>query len=276
MCDAAGAEAWSYEITSGVGWKTTDKRTTNGVTKAFVLQNNFDGSLATLTYPSGRTINHGYDNAGRATSGVDQANSINYATSATYGPQGALVSLTNGASLVSTFYYNNRLQPCRISVKNSGTAPTSCIDTANIGNVLDFTYGFNVGTTNNGNVVSIANNRNTARTQNFTYDELNRIKTAATQAATGTYAWGLSFGYDVWANLLSATVTQGNPPMLSVTATTKNQISGFCYDAAGNLAMNTACPDPPGTPFTPSYSYDAESSGFGSPVDSTGSPHRTA
>jgi len=33
-----------------------------------------------------------------------------------------------------------------LSVNSSGTAPTQCSDTANIGNVLDFSYNFSVGT----------------------------------------------------------------------------------------------------------------------------------
>ncbi len=54
-------------------------------------------------------------------------------------------------------------------------------------------------------------------------------------------------GYDIWANLLSASVTKCSAPMLSVGVTMQNKINntGFSYDAAGN-------------------------SGFGSPVDSTG------
>src|SRR5207244_9267478 len=44
MCDAAGAEAWSWDITAGVGWKITDARTTNGLTKNSIDQNNLDGS----------------------------------------------------------------------------------------------------------------------------------------------------------------------------------------------------------------------------------------
>jgi RHS repeat-associated protein len=35
----------------------------------------------------------------------------------------------------------------------------------------------------------------------------------------------------------------------------QNQLNGFCNDAAGNLVLNTSCPQPP---FTPSYYYDAE------------------
>ncbi len=92
---------------------------------------------------------------------------------------------------------------------------------------------------------------NSSRTQNFTYDELNRVKTAATQATTGTYAWGLQFGYDIWANLLSATVTQGSAPMLSATVGTNNRLTntGFSYDADGNVLGDGIN----------SYSFDAAS-----------------
>ena len=42
-------------------------------------------------------------------------------------------------------------------------------------------------------------------------------------------------------------------------ANNANQLNGYCYDAAGNLALNTgACPQPPGTSFTPIYAYDSE------------------
>ena len=78
--------------------------------------------MASHTYPSGRTITYAYNRAASALSAVDTSNGINYATNASYPPQGALASLQNGANLVSTFYYNPRLQPCRISVKSSGAA----------------------------------------------------------------------------------------------------------------------------------------------------------
>jgi hypothetical protein len=142
-------------------------------------------------------------------------------------------------------------------VKSSGTAPANCADATQTGDVLDFTYGFDSDTApglqNNGNVGSIANNRVPDRSQSFTYDELNRIKTAQSQATSGAHDWGLSFGYDIWANLLSATVTKGDDvPMLSQSVGTNNRISGFCYDAAGNLIIEGVC----GPALT--YTYDAE------------------
>jgi hypothetical protein len=119
-----------------------------------------------------------------------------------YNAPGSLTSLQEGANLITTAFYTPRLQPCRISVRNTGTAPTSCADTTT-GNVMDLTYGFNYGASDNGNVQSIANNITAGRSQTYTYDELNRVSTAKTAATSGTYSWGLQFGYDPWANLLS-------------------------------------------------------------------------
>jgi hypothetical protein len=54
-----------------------------------------------------------------------------------YAPQGALSSLTNGSGILSTYYYGSQLQPCRIAINSSGTAPNACTDTSHNGNVMD-------------------------------------------------------------------------------------------------------------------------------------------
>jgi RHS repeat-associated protein len=243
MCDGAGASAWSHDV---MGRILAEQRTTNGAMKTTTYSYNPNGSLATLTYPSGRLITYSYNAAARPTSAVDQAYSINYATAATYAPQGALASLQNGGSLVSTLYFNSRLQPCRISVKSSGTAPTQCSDASNIGNVLDFGYGFNLGSSDNGNVIQIANNRDTTRTQNFTYDALNRIATAYTSGNL----WGETFQIDPWSNLNKILVYSGKPQPenLNQMAGNNNRFTGMSYDAAGNLLNDGAS----------TYFYDAE------------------
>jgi RHS repeat-associated protein len=248
MSDAAGAEAWSYDQ---LGRVLVDRRTNNSVTKNTTYTYNLDGSLATVVYPSGRTMTYTVNGAGRAVSAVDVANSINYATAASYSAAGALLSLKNGASLTSTLYYNNRLEACRISVTTASNIPSQCSDTVNLGNVLDFSYNYSAGTANNGDVMQIASNLNSARTQNFTYDQLNRISTAQTQATSGTYAWGYQYGYDIWGNLLSETLTQGSGAQLSLGVSTNNQITntGFSYDAAGNVLTDSS--------FT--YTWDGES-----------------
>lgn len=254
MCEASGATSWSYDPE---GATLTEKRTIQGssaITKTISYTYNLDGSLATLVNPSGRTITYTPSAAGRTLSAVDTANSINYATGALYSPAGALRSLTNGASLVSTLYYNSRLQPCRISVKSSDIAPGHCAANK-VGNVLDFQYEFASGTANNGNVVAITNNRDTNRSQNFTYDELNRVA----YAWSSGNLWGNKFVYDIWANLNKKLACDAGSPCagkpqgenLDQSAGTKNQFAGFCYDAAGNLNGQSLCP-------ILTYVYDAE------------------
>jgi YD repeat-containing protein len=101
--------------------------------------------------------------------------------------------------------------------------------------------------------MSIADNLNPGRTQNFAYDSLNRIKTANTTATSGADCWAQSFGYDAWGNLLTETPTQSGCPMtsLSVAVNTANRITngGFSYDASGNVPADGLN----------SYAYDAES-----------------
>jgi YD repeat-containing protein len=52
MTDAGGSESWSYDK---MGREWGEQRTTNSITKTTSYQYNFDGSLFSLTYPSGRT-----------------------------------------------------------------------------------------------------------------------------------------------------------------------------------------------------------------------------
>jgi RHS repeat-associated protein len=247
MCDAAGMELWGYSITSGTGWLTTDQRTTNSVTKTTSYQNNFAGMLATVTYPSSRVVTYTPDGAGRTSKAIDVPNSINYmigtcangtdSLGACYTPPGALSSVTNGANLISTFYYNSRLQPCRMSAKSSGTAPASCMDTA-VGNVLDFTYNFSLGSADNGNVTKITNNRDTTRSINYGYDNFNRVAYAYTDGNL----WGETYNIDSWGNLykISAYTGKPQPENLNQTAGANNHFVGMSYDAAGNLLNDGA------------------------------------
>jgi RHS repeat-associated protein len=121
-----------------------------------------------------------------------------------------------------------------------------------VGNVLDLKYNFNLGAGDNGNVIGITNNRDTTRSQSFTYDQLNRLATAAasTYATSPAHCWGEQFGYDQWANLLSigaisSAYTGCTQENLRVTVLTTNRLgrSGFFsfnYDTAGNLLKDPA------------------------------------
>jgi len=110
-------------------------------------------------------------------------------------------------------------------------------------------YDFHSGTgtagtgSDNGNVFGITNYKDTTRNQSFTYDALNRL-TLAQNAGTDCTAkvlqnkteyWGNSYGYDAWENLLNKSVTKCSAENFSVAALANNQLSGYGYDAAGNM-----------------------------------------
>jgi RHS repeat-associated protein len=162
-------------------------------------------------------------------------------------PNGTLRKLTFGNALTDTTAYNVRLQPCRVNLNSTGSVLSLCNDAVPGGNVQDFTYGFNLSTTDNGNVVSMsatgAQNFNRA----YTYDPLNRLLTLS---APGDSCSGLSWTYDAWGNRTDQTVTGGSCNSFHQPVATNNRFSGagFQYDAAGNMTNDG----------THSYTYDAE------------------
>ncbi len=145
----------------------------------------------------------------------------------------------NSQAINETYAYNNRLQLTGIN------------DSSASGPLLNLTFGYSQTSGNNGSVASVANNSDGSRTQTFTYDSLNRILSAQSQATSGTNCWGLNFGIDAIANLLSENVTKCSANPLSVSVNAKNWITNtnFNYDADGNLTSNGGSP----------YVYDAES-----------------
>jgi RHS repeat-associated protein len=256
MCDGSGATSWSHDQ---MGRILSEDRTIATHTNTTTYAYNLDGSLSTLTYPNtGKIITYapnssGTYTAGRPASAKDVLGAINYVTSATYAPQGALASLTNGsasgfAGIVTTNAYNARLQPLLLSASSpSGTVFSLCFDfhlglAANNGPCSFSASALG----DDGNVYQIVNNRDTTRTENFTYDSLNRI---ASGYSSGTQ-WGETFTIDPWGNLTnrSQVTNKSNYEPLSASASTKNQLSGFNYDAAGNMTQNGSS----------AYTYDAE------------------
>ena len=275
MTDVFGTETFGYDP---MGRVLQERRTTPPVSppchmppcpsapiiRTTTYSYNLDGSLAILDYPSG-AMNIGFttDSAGRMSNAVELANGPTLVggscpngssgsnglptTGACYSPQGALSSYTLGSQINVTRIYNQRLQPCWLyATTGTGLATTTACSATDStpGNILDLKYNFSLGT-DNGNVIGITNNRNSARSQSFTYDQVNRIVSA--QATP----WSQAFGYDQWGNLTSATAVGTGPTPLSLTVNTNNQITtpGFSYDAAGNET----------TDVTFSYAWNAES-----------------
>jgi RHS repeat-associated protein len=265
MCDPAGSEAWSYNIVSGSGWQTTDRRTTNSLTKSTIYQDDFLGLPTSIEYPSGRTISYSYNGGARPASVLDGTTSVYYANTAHYWAGGSLCWAVYGAAITGAATYNGRLQP--LEIQSTGgviSYPGSCTGLGQTGNLLDLTYGFHYGSGDNGNVMAIENNRDGTRTQDFAYDALNRLlaANASTYATSPSHCWGEAYQYDnqttggAWGNLtninsISTAYTGCTQESLGVTATAQNQITSgtsIGYDTAGNMITNSGS----------AYTYDAE------------------
>jgi RHS repeat-associated protein len=255
MTDGSGTTTWTY---NNVGWPITEQRTIAGITKTISYTYNGDGSLATITYPSGRKITYSTSNAQRTISATDVANSIQYAITASYSPVGTLNSVIYGSAtgfngITNSASFNSRLEPTSVSATSSA------------GTAQSLSFNFSLPTGNDGTLAGIQNNETSGLSESFTYDPLNRILSAATTATSGAGCWGQSFGPsgapppgppdDQWGNLTSINVTNCSSTMLGISvnaATNRVSTSGYTYDSSGNMTVE---PSPLGY----TYTYDASS-----------------
>src|SRR5205807_1268506 len=263
LTDQAGSASYSYDI---LGRVSSEQRTLAGVTKSMGYTYNLDGSVATVTYPSGAVIAYTPDSAGRLLSAVDtggaSGQAINYVTGATYGPHNALTGFISGqrsgfSGITNTTVYDVRMQPCRMMASSGGAVPTNC--DASWGKLLDRRYDFHLGNGDNGNVYGITHYGDQTRNQTFTYDPLNRLISAQNGGTDCTKAlpdghteyWGNSYSYDAWGNLLGKTPTKCSAENLGLTASANNRLQGgYTYDAAGNMMHDATA--------NLNYSYDQE------------------
>jgi RHS repeat-associated protein len=261
MCSGNSASSWSYDP---VGRHLIEKRTNKGSSSAISTVGysyDKDGSLSALTYPSGDVVTYTVGGAGRPTQAADTVRG--YATGATYAPHGALASMTNGSGIVTSNAYDDRLQPVLLSAGVAGQNPifSLCYDFHLGVAVSNGPCSLNAHTTgDNGNVFQVINNVDSTRSAAFAYDPLNRITQASTVNTTSANCWSQVYSLDVWGNLTNMSGVPSMPKCNTMTlaaapASTQNELNGYCYDAAGNLALNSPCPT--GT-LTPAYAYDAE------------------
>ncbi|HKV77342.1 MAG TPA: RHS repeat-associated core domain-containing protein [Candidatus Sulfotelmatobacter sp.] len=251
MSDGSGNTGWSYDP---LGRIVAEQRTIAGKTKTISYSYNFDGSIASITYPSGRVVTYSVGDAERALSATD-SNGTQYAVTASYAAMGALASVIYGqvsggfTGTTEARAYNNRMETTGIQASSSnGTA----VNLSYCFNPFSFSTGCSSSSTgNNGSVTGISNSVDTNESQTFAYDTLNRIASAATQATSGNDCWGTSFGIDAVANLTGMTPTQcsggGN---LNSSTDGNNHLTGtgYSYDTAGDMTGDGAY----------TYTYDAE------------------
>jgi RHS repeat-associated protein len=243
-------------VTSSVSTETIDNydslgrvlqstQITGGQSYGMIYTYNLAGDILTEQYPSGRVVTSAYDGAGRLNSLTGALSSTvaskNYATSFTYTAPGGISSLNLGNGLWENTTYNSRLQPIQMGLGTSST------DSSTFG--LSYTFGVLNGQTvdttkNNGNIQSetITPGAGTPITQTFTYDQVNRLATAA-ETNGGSTTWSRSFSYDVFSNMwVSAPGGSPGIPLNPLTPTAQtaystannNQLAESTYDLSGN------------------------------------------
>ena len=218
-------------------------------------------ATTTLTYPSGRTVNASIDAAGRLatlTGNLGDGATRTYSTGISYSATGNPAKEQFGTStpIYNKLFYNSRGQLAEVRASTTYTGPTdySADRGAIVNNYSDQCTGICSGssmTDNDGNLrkqeILIPNQQ--MRWQQFTYDSLNRLKSAREVLNGGAEQWKQSFSYDRWGNRLidgantwgtginnrAFTVTQSNNRL----GVPVGQSGSMTYDASGNLINDT-------------------------------------
>ena len=263
MCAGLSSLTLSYDAMGRSLFEATANKGSSAKTYIVGYTYYLNGSLNTLTYPSGDVVTYTVGGAGRTTQVADSANTFVAPPTSPptmYAPHGALVGMTSGTGIVTSNAYNDRLQPFMLSAGVTGQSAifSLCYDfhlrvtisNSTCGSLPAYTTG------DNGNVFQVLNQVDSTRSTVFAYDLLNRIAQANTVNTTSSNCWGETYTIDGWGNLTNRAIPSGMAGNcitegLSATATTNNQLSGIgmTYDAAGNVTKDN---------LANTYTYDAE------------------
>jgi RHS repeat-associated protein len=269
---SSSVSSYSYDEYDLMGRVIAATQTTDGQAYTFSYEYDRAGKITSLTYPSGRVVNTDYDDAGRV-AGVKNNATADYYAGATFTDQinrlqysaaGGIQAMKLGNGLWEHTNFNSRLQVTQIGLG------TSVTDSSKL--KLDYVYGELVNgvidsSKNNGNLQSQTTTMpGLILTQNYVYDELNRLKSAQEKSGS-TEIWNQTFSYDRFGNrqfgagttlpqINSQNEASTNPTISSV----DNRIStaGYRYDLAGNLECDPLHPCGSTAPFPAYYEYDAE------------------
>jgi RHS repeat-associated protein len=263
VTDQAGSATFGYDVRERLANET---RVIAGIGKSISFTYNLNNSPKTVTYPSGRVVTYTSNSAGHLTSAADNRG-LQYVTSATYYPNGNEYQ----RSMPNVYFrtdLNNRLQVSGFYSDN-GQVPTY---------FMSKSYVYNSGSGNNGNVLSIVNNKDTTRTQSFIYDQLNRITAGWSAANSGNLSWGENYTFDQWGNLqinpMSGKANGGYAPNASDYT---NRYLGLNYDAAGNRIDSQYVYDAENRLQSAgglSYTYDGDGARVLKSITSTGAPSK--
>jgi len=207
---AYNARGWVKSLTEVIGSNSYQVR----------LGYDTEGKQTWVLYPSGLNVSYGYDSYDRVTT-VTKLPSTTLLI-ITYNLDDTIASETTGdGTKVTTYAYNSRDWVTGINMKLSGTIKLVLLYSYDdVGNVKQL-------------VVNTTYKASTAKTETYSYDWLDRLRSAN----GGSLPSGLTYGYDAVGNRIS----KGS---ITYTYGSYNQLTGdgtwsYSYDGNGNLAWKT-------------------------------------
>jgi RHS repeat-associated protein len=241
-----------YTGFDNLGRVLASEQVTDGQTFGFAYQYNLSGALVSKTYPSGRVVTNQFEADGDLSqvNGQLSGTNKNYAGGFSYNAMGAVSSMQLGNGRWENAQFNSRLQPTQLGLGTSSNDQSLW--------KVNYDYGT---TDNNGNVKgqTITVPSINPLIQTFTYDSLNRIKSAKEETSNNPQTWKQTFQYDRYGNRTfdvnqTTTIPTGcSAAQCNPTVDTANNRftsgQGYSYDNSGNVIS-----DAQGRTFV----YDAE------------------
>ena len=211
MTDSTGNTKYYYDELGRT--KKTEK--TVG-TNSYTTETTYDALSRTVdvTYPDYQKVNYTYGTGGNIKKVEDIANSIIYANYTGYNAleQVGDILYDNGVGTAYTYDLNNY----RLKTIKTGD------------DLVDHTYSFD----DIGNIENITDNDNGANSQTFTYDDLDRLKTAN----SGNYG-SLIYAYDKIGNFTSKREINYTYSARPHAVTSTSDGNTYVYDANGNMTL---------------------------------------
>jgi RHS repeat-associated protein len=234
VTDSSGSTSFVY---NALGQAISDNRVISANTYAASYTFNPAGNPLTITYPSGRIVTFTRDSFGRISGITTKQNSgsaaVTIASSVVYEPFGPLAGLTYGNGSVLTRTYDQDYQL------------TGIVAAVGAGNNQSLTNGYDAS----GNITSITDNLNSARSQTISYDDLNRVASAIGVYGSQSYSYdGVgnrlmrviggtteTYAYSSSANQISSVTSGGN--VRSVSYTASGQVSQDVRDPSNTYTF---------------------------------------
>ena len=214
MTDSTGSSVYSY---NQYGERTSQSRTSDGITVDIGYEYNDNGELDSITYPSGRVVSYNRNNAGYVSSVEDnyETEDTTIVGSVTYSPFGPLSTMNLGNGLSVSREHDLQYH---LTASSAGT-------------IFNRNYSY----LSNGLVETITDNIILANSQAFSYNELEMLT-----SASGSYG-EVVYTLDGVGNRLTKSVDGTTEPYTYTNGSNRLDQLGdtnpvlFSYDDAGNI-----------------------------------------